>query len=592
MNFWKKCKPILGLVPALLTALCVVVSLTSYTAPVLTVELASTNEEVLVETTSETEETSSMQSQVQTKTETKTMALTSETAQKLAEIVETGGYVDGVYTGTGTGFRGKITVQVTISDGDIASILVLSSEDDEPYFTNASALLSDIIAKQSTNVDTVSGATYSSNGLIEAVRNALSQAGGDTSTVAVTTTQSISSGEQNNTNHTTASTLPSDMYASGKYVDGTYTGTGTGFGGLLTVQVVISDGEITSIEVLHSEDDEPYLTNATALFQTILSQQNTDVDTISGATYSSAGLIAAVQDALTKALLVEDGETVTVTSTKKQTTTTTTTVTKATKATISINEDVSSGKYPYPDGTYTGTGEGFRGDITLEVTLKSGYLTAIEIISTEDDEPYFSNASALIQTILSDQSVDVDAVSGATFSSIGILDAVADALDAAQQASSTVTTIASTTAIVTTTSTTKVAANTEVSGTTNETQTTALTTTDTPIYLDGTYIGTATCEPDASEDFEAYDLSLEVIIENDMILSITNVTGTGDNYDTENDWYIDRAANGTSKYVGVVAQILEAASVSNEIDAVSGATCSSEAIVAAVEDALEQAKLT
>ena len=55
----------------------------------------------------------------------------------------------------------------------------MSASDDSPYLDNAMSLLNHIIASNSTNVDTVSGATFSSVGLIEAVRNALANAGAD-----------------------------------------------------------------------------------------------------------------------------------------------------------------------------------------------------------------------------------------------------------------------------------------------------------------------------------------------------------------------------------------------------------------------------
>ena len=102
-------------------------------------------------------------------------------------------------------------------------------------------------------------------------------------------------------------------------------------------------------------------------------------------------------------------------------------------------------------------------------------------------------------------------------------------------------------------------------------------------------MGTADCYPDADEDFAQYVLSVKVKIENDQILTISSVSGSGDNYDKLNDNYISRAANGTKKIQGTIAQILEKQHT-EQIDAVSGATCSSDAIVRAVEDALKQAR--
>ena len=84
----------------------------------------------------------------------------------------------------------------------------------------------------------------------------------------------------------------------------------------------------------------------------------------------------------------------------------------------------------YKDGTYTGTGEGYRGTTKVKVVVKSGKITSITVVSYEDDEQWFSRAvDTVISEIKDSQSVDVDTVTGATFSSNGIRAAVADALN-------------------------------------------------------------------------------------------------------------------------------------------------------------------
>jgi len=81
------------------------------------------------------------------------------------------------------------------------------------------------------------------------------------------------------------------------------------------------------------------------------------------------------------------------------------------------------------DGTYEGSGEGLKGAITVEVTVAGGKITAVEVVSGNDTEEYFDQAKAEVpQRIVAEQKVDVDAASGATFSSNGIKDAVLDAL--------------------------------------------------------------------------------------------------------------------------------------------------------------------
>lgn len=72
------------------------------------------------------------------------------------------------------------------------------------------------------------------------------------------------------------------------------------------------------------------------------------------------------------------------------------------------------------------------GDITVSVTIQDDVITAISVTAYEDDEPYISNAKGIVSRMLSAQSADVDVVSGATFSSEGIIQAVKAALSSAK----------------------------------------------------------------------------------------------------------------------------------------------------------------
>lgn len=86
------------------------------------------------------------------------------------------------------------------------------------------------------------------------------------------------------------------------YKDGTYTGSAQGFGGTITVQVTLASDEITDIQVTSAPgEDSAYLSQGEGVISSIISAQSTDVDTISGATFSSTGIINAVVDALGKA---------------------------------------------------------------------------------------------------------------------------------------------------------------------------------------------------------------------------------------------------------------------------------------------------
>ena len=237
--------------------------------------------------------------------ELKTAEATSEKQEANDPVIESnfgmdiGQLTDGTYTGSARGYKSVITVQVTISGGKITDIQVVSQGDDEPYFSNARAVIQRVISSQSMNVDTVSGATYSSTGILVAIKNALLQAAGKSpvENAVVAAQQTVSRQPASNTS------MPS-----GTMKDGTYTGSGMGYNDNITVKVTVSGGKITDIVIVSSDDDEPYFTNARAVVARILSAQTTNVDAVSGATYSSKGIMAAVSDALQKAVAAAKGE--------------------------------------------------------------------------------------------------------------------------------------------------------------------------------------------------------------------------------------------------------------------------------------------
>lgn len=106
--------------------------------------------------------------------------------------VENGQYTDGTYEGTASGYSSGLKVQVTISSGKISNVQVVSHNETPGFCERAiETVPAEIVSAQSTNVDTVSGATYTSVGIINAVNSALSNA-------------QVSSGESTNTDDTTS----------------------------------------------------------------------------------------------------------------------------------------------------------------------------------------------------------------------------------------------------------------------------------------------------------------------------------------------------------------------------------------------------
>lgn len=207
---------------------------------------------------------------------------------------------NGTYSGTGQGFRGETEVSVEVNNGIIKNISVVSTRDDRQYINKASSvIISEIISNQSTDVDTVSGATFSSNGIISAVKAALSE--GDNTYNSIN--EDYSSSEILDKEESKGEESSNDIVSSESdevvLNDGTYEGEGSGFRGNTQVSVKVEDGEISDIEIISYEDDRRFFERASSvIIQEIIENQTVDVDAVSGATYSSNGIKEAVANAL------------------------------------------------------------------------------------------------------------------------------------------------------------------------------------------------------------------------------------------------------------------------------------------------------
>ena len=353
------------------------------------------------------------------------------TTTPTTEVPE-GGYKDGTYQGSGTGFGGTITVQVTVSGGKITAVDILSASGETgSYFASAQGVVSKVLSSQSPNVDAVSGATYSSNGIIQAVQNALSQAGNsDSATPAATPTPTP----------TPKPAKKPKKDTSVSYKDGVYEGQAEGFDGIVTVKVTIKNGKIKKISNTNTDTPEFFNKAWKTIKSNVISRQSTsEIDTVSGATFSSNGILGALSQALSKA-----DQSGTTDSKEEDITPTPTTVPDETVTPIPTEiphptktPDNPSDEQPVvkllKDGTYTGSAMGYSGKVNITLTIKDGKIT--EVTNTNSDtRSFFNKAWRSIQPkILEKQSTEgIDTVSGATFSSMGILDASKIALEQAK----------------------------------------------------------------------------------------------------------------------------------------------------------------
>ena len=523
------------------------------------------------------------------------------TTTPTTEVPE-GGYKDGTYQGSGTGFGGTITVQVTVSGGKITAVDILSASGETgSYFASAQGVVSKVLSSQSPNVDAVSGATYSSNGIIQAVQNALSQAGNsDSATPTPTPTPKPAKKPKKDT--------------SVSYKDGVYEGQAEGFDGTVTVKVTIKNGKIKKISNTNTDTPEFFNKAWKTIKSNVISRQSTsEIDTVSGATFSSNGILGALSQALSKA-----DQSGTTDSKEEDITPTPTTVPDETVTPIPTEipqptktPDNSSDEQPVvnllKDGTYTGSAMGYSGQVNITLTIKDGKIT--EVTNTNSDtRSFFNKAWRSIQPkILEKQSTEgIDTVSGATFSSMGILDASKIALEQAKntevQPSVTPepTEVPNPTEMPKPTNTPKPTSVPEPTTAPEPTAvpepteapapTSAPEPTDTPensvtpeptatpeptpvpagAYTDGTYtgIGEGNDGPDS--------VQVTVTISGGQIVGATYFS-----YDDEE--YVDTA------WEGILGQVMGKQSA-DSVDTVSGCTYSSQGIIQAFRNALNQAK--
>ena len=603
---------------SLVVAACVVISLSTYQAK------ASEPSKDKKQQVSE--------SMAGTETETENATEDTQTATGSFDLA------DGVYKGSATGFSGPVTVAVTILDKKIVSIDILSASDDEAFFNRAKGVIDRIISSQSLDVDVVSGATYSSNGIIGAVKNALTGEK-DNGVTGKSKQESTSESESDSSLAEIAAVQDASAYK-----DGTYYGTGKGFAGTMKVKVDIAGGKIASISIVSTKDGDSYVKSASSLLDTIVEKQSTNVDTVSGATFSSRGIIAAVRSALSQAAVSEntagnntDKQGAAETSGNGQT---------DENSSGSASEQGTEGTLPYVDGIYYGTSEGYKGDIKVAVVIQDKTLKAILVTEKQDDEPFITNAMDVLKNMMKKQSADVDTVSGATYSSKGLIGAVKAAFEEARKTTAGENTgngnsggnnnnsnnaadsnialdedKAVLSKLVQSQASLDGTQYTQLSwyllqirlGDAQEVLESAESTkkdvsraqeklqaainalqkndTSTNVYEDGTYEVSTLCIPDDDMDFSAYNLSMKVTIANDRIVSITDVKGDGD---SQNASYIKKAADGTKNQQGMVSMLTSQANADSidfsSIDTVSHATCTSKAIIDGCKSALEAAK--
>lgn len=336
--------------------------------------------------------------------------------------------------------------------------------------------------------------------------------------------------------------------------DGTYKGSANGYGGKVTVNVTVSKKTMTAIDIVSAPGEtDSFFNRAKGVIDEMLTAQSTDVDVVSGATYSSNGIIGAVKNAL----FGTESNNATAAAANAG---------NAAGSAPSVSKVSESGTWK--DGTYTGSGKGFGGTISVKVTVKDGKISAIDVTSASGETAsYFSKAKGIIPKMISGQTTNVDAASGATYSSNGIITAVRNALSKAETGKSS-----------TKKKKKKNKKNKKKNSSSDNNNNNNNNKAPSEGYEDGTYTGSAAC---SGEQFKEYSVTANVTIKNGKI-SAVEVSSTAKGTNLKQFMSRDEIKN--------LPSLIVAKNGTSGVDAVSGATYSSHAIFNAVNDALSKAK--
>lgn len=177
------------------------------------------------------------------------------------------------------------------------------------------------------------------------------------------------------------------------FTPGTYEASAQGFGGAINVAVTVDEEAITAIEIT-GDGETPALGGAAIeqMSAAYVGQNDAEgVDGMTGATITSTAVKAAVGNALAQAR----------------------------------GEAQEVAEIAFTPGTYEGTAAGYNGDVVLSVTFSEDAIEAIEVVSSAETEHVGDVAyDILFPEIIEYTSTGVDAVSGATFTSRAVFNAV------------------------------------------------------------------------------------------------------------------------------------------------------------------------
>ena len=412
---------------------------------------------------------------------------------------------------------------------------------------------------------------------------------------------------------------------SGKPADGEFSGESIceKFGYPVSLQVRFKNGETVAVYGMKMSGNTDRANNAfmnnawSGMVIRLVGKNVSDADAVSGATYSSKAIINAYMDAYNKAVAKADGKTIRKTVLKK------TTMPVSTKKPVAIKVDkkkkvpkssIADGNYKVSAVCEPDENEDFE-KYSLSAVVKFSKGKCVEIadfLSTaEANKNYYmraangaSGSKGVVGQIISRQSSDgISAVSGATCSSKTIVNLYLKALNKAAKkggikpqktpAPSKIPVEVPAPTDTAVPSNTGNPLQTDVPASSKPLTSSEPMTSSTPqdttspepsiLLRSGTYSKVATVYPDESKAFEEYTISADLLFNDNHFAGFSNVVLS----DETNRFYYNKSVNGTKKIPGLLTQIN--AALNGELDAVSGATCTSKTLIGMYREAFDEA---
>ncbi|MCL1936229.1 MAG: FMN-binding protein [Defluviitaleaceae bacterium] len=280
---------------------------------------------------------------------------------EIANEVGTGNFnfVSGTHTVTLDSMHGPFTLTLTVSENTILDIEL--DHVDTPMIVNAPLedLISQVLSSQNLDLDTVTGATATTLTFIQALNLAVEQAQGTENMIAV---QPTAVGQGNFSFET-----------------GNHNATVDGFNGALTVTITTTEDTIINIVVDHV-DTNAFVDNPLAdLIGFILQNQTTEIDSVTGATATTTAFIQALNLAVENAAQSDH--------------------------TVPLDDNFVF----FNPGEYSVTVNGVHGPMTLTITVDENYITNLEVDHVDN-----ADLDDLINTVIQNQTTDLDTITGAT----------------------------------------------------------------------------------------------------------------------------------------------------------------------------------